>query len=401
VALGLCGCGEAAPRRPVPPAPAHAPPLAVGLTEDDAQLLWRPAGEGGGPLLEARRALSALRPSYVRVLVDWAALQPDPRSAPRLDARVAGCARSVGPCAPFDGLRGQLEAIASRQRASDGFQVLVDVLGAPAWAVAAAHGCESPDAPPSAMTIRPAALGAYRGLIGDLLALGRRTGARLTYWSPWNEPNDTRFMNPQRAACRASAAPLAPAAYAQLAEAMAAELAAQGGGHRLVLGELGGYLDGSAHRIGVGEFVAALPAKVLCMADVWSVHAYSRWGARGPAPDPVPALENALTPRRTACGGGSTQVWVTEAGAGAEDPGHPRDGSASEGRQGCLALASSIARWAADPSVAAVFQYTFRDDPAFPVGLSSADLSRLYPSYGLWLRLSRDAPADTLAAVCQ
>ena len=379
--------------------------LAVGLTEGDAQLLWRPAADGApdsrDPLLEARRALSALHPRYVRLLVDWAALQPDPRRRPALAARVPGCARSVEPCAPFDGVQAQLEAIASQQRASGGFQVLVDILAAPAWALAPAHGCESADAPRSAMTIRPAALADYRALIAGLLALGRRAGAQLTYWSPWNEPNDPRFMNPQRAACSTSAAPLAPQAYAQLAEAMAAELVAQGGEHQLVLGELGGYLDGSAHRIGVGEFVAALPARLLCTADVWSVHAYSRWGARGPAPDPVPALEGALASRRAACAGRPARIWVTEVGAGAEDPGHPRAGAASEGRLGCLALAASVARWAGDRSVAAVFQYTFRDDPAFPVGLSSADLSRLYPTYELWLRLAQGAPADTLAAACQ
>jgi hypothetical protein len=32
-----------------------------------------------------------------------------------------------------------------------------------------------------------------------------------------------------------------------------------------------------------------------------------------------------------------------------------------------------------------VFQYTFREGPAFPVGLLRADLSHLYPTYGLWL----------------
>ena len=33
----------------------------------------------------------------------------------------------------------------------------------------------------------------------------------------------------------------------------------------------------------------------------------------------------------------------------------------------------------------AVFQYEFRDDPAFPVGLASADLSHLSSTYRLWL----------------
>jgi hypothetical protein len=400
----LAGCGNADQhRRPPPAGSASLPRVALGLTEGDAQLLWRPVSEAASsdPLLSARRALDALHPRYVRLLVDWAAVQPDPREAPQLDARVAGCARTTPPCASFAGIRGQLEAIASQQRASDGFQVLVDVLGAPAWAVAPPHGCESPSPSTGAMALRASALGAYRALIADLLALAGRVGARLDYWSPWNEPNDPRFLTPQRAACSASAAPLAPAAYAQLAEAMDAELAGRAGLHQLVLGELGGYLDGSAHRTGIAEFVSALPARVLCASDLWSVHAYSRWGERGPASDPVPALERTLAADRASCHARSARSWVTEAGTGAEDPGRPREGSAGEQRQACRALAASVAGWAADRAVAAVFQYTFRDDPAFPVGLASADLSRLYPTYRLWRRFTERASPDALAAACQ
>ena len=34
-------------------------------------------------------------------------------------------------------------------------------------------------------------------------------------------------------------------------------------------------------------------------------------------------------------------------------------------------------------------QFSFREDPAFPVGLLSADLARAYPAYALWLAFSR------------
>ena len=33
-----------------------------------------------------------------------------------------------------------------------------------------------------------------------------------------------------------------------------------------------------------------------------------------------------------------------------------------------------VERWRSDPRVGAVFQYTFRDDPDFPVGLTDAEL---------------------------
>ena len=40
--------------------------------------------------------------------------------------------------------------------------------------------------------------------------------------------------------------------------------------------------------------------------------------------------------------------------------------------------------WAKDPRVDAAFQYTFREDTSFPVGLADASLDRLYRSYDAW-----------------
>ena len=45
----------------------------------------------------------------------------------------------------------------------------------------------------------------------------------------------------------------------------------------------------------------------------------------------------------------------------------------------------------------AILQYSFREDPAYPVGLLSADLRRTYSSYGLWLAYAQ-ARADGAAA---
>ena len=80
---------------------------------------------------------------------------------------------------------------------------------------------------------------------------------------------------------------------------------------------------------------------------------------------------------------------MTEAGAGASHPGYRRPAGGSDARAGCLALAGQLSRWTSDPRVGAVFQYTFRDDPAFPVGLMDAQLARPYPSYRLWLAWAR------------
>jgi hypothetical protein len=413
-ALLLAGCGSGSPPRrsvPAPPAPAPAPSgPAFGITEDNADLLWpasASAPAAAAPFIDARKALTALHPRYVRLIVDWADLQSSPQAPPGLAASASGCAREVGPCGGYAGLAGELQAIAAQQRAARkeghaAFEVVVDVLGAPDWAALPVHGCEDPATPASARPIAPDALGAYRALISSVLALGAREGVSLPWWSPWNEPNDARFLSPQRASCDSNGQPAAPAIYAQLARAMSAELKVQAPGDRILLGELGGYGTGSVHRLGIGEFVRALPASVLCLSDTWAVHAYASYGPQSqPELDPVAALESALA-ERGGCAAGA-RVWVTETGAGAPRPGRPRSGGA-EGREACLALAERLAAWRADPHVEAVFQYTFRDDPAYPVGLISADLQRLEPVYGLWLDELRTGvlvpPAQSAATVC-
>src|SRR5262249_58947215 len=137
--------GVSAP--PAPAAPGAGP--ALGLTEDNAPLLWSPNGSrrpGGARFALAREELTALHPTYVRLLVDWAALQPDPARPPQLEAPVSGCARRVGPCAAYAGMREQLAAIASQQRAAaagPGLQVVLDIFGTPPWAARALSGCQS------------------------------------------------------------------------------------------------------------------------------------------------------------------------------------------------------------------------------------------------------------------
>lgn len=372
-------------------APGQPPGPAFGLTEENARLLSGREGEdapGHAAIASARRELVALRPSYVRLLVDWAALQPREDEPPALAGSVAGCARAVGPCAPYDGLRGELAAIASQQRqaraeGSTGVEVVLDLYGVPAWAARPPSGCELADAEAFSRPLNAAGLAGYRALIRSLLALGAREGVALDWWAPWNEPNDAVFLSPQRPACSSAAPSSAPGTYAQLARAMAGELRAAGGERHLLLGELNAFEDPSPHRTSVAEFVAGLPPDVLCLSDVWSIHAYARRDGAVPELDSVAELESSLD-RRGACGRRAA-VWITEAGAGAPHPGRARRPGAGEEADGCLALARQLEGWLADGRVQAVFQYSFREDPAFPVGLISADLTHTYPAYRLWL----------------
>jgi hypothetical protein len=388
---------------------ASLPGPEFGLTEDNASLLWSPGARAGidPKIALARERLRELHPSYIRLLVDWAALQPDPRQPPVLDAAVSGCAREVGPCASYAGLSDELRAIAFQQRAArahgeDAFRVVLDVFGVPGWAAHAPTGCEAGAAPAFARAISSRGLAGYRELIGSLLALGAREGVELDWWSPWNEPNDALFLGPQHASCLAGSPTVAPKAYGQLVRAMGSELRAAGGDRTMLLGELSAVGDDSPHQTSIASFVAAVPRDVLCLSEVWSVHAYATYGAGARHVDPVATLERALD-ARGACGRRAS-VWVTEAGAGAEHPGRARTTSASDERAGCLALASQLLDWEHDPRVGAILQYSFREDPAFPVGLLSADLSHVYPAYRLWSVYEQDRARGELpsssAALC-
>lgn len=391
---GIAGCGRSGTRHHVTSSsisrqsPAVGP--AFGLTEDNADLLWSPDGPGRpyGVFQTARQELTALHPRYLRLLIDWAALQPDPKRPPALEGPASGCARTVAPCGTFAGIRDELAAIASQQHAagasSHDFQVVVDIFGTPAWAARAPSGCEASRASSFRRGPRPGAIAGYRALIRSLLALAAREGVALEWWSPWNEPDSSAFISPQRSAC-APASPLQSVAlYAELARAMAAELQADGGMHHLLLGELNAFPTPSADRASSSQFVAALPEDVLCLADVWSIHVYATPGAAA-ARDPVSALEQALDARGPC--GKSASIWVTESGIGARHPGSPRQTGASAEDAGCAALAEQLLSWYRDPRIGAVFQYTFREDPAYPVGLVSADLAHIYPAYSLWLAL--------------
>lgn len=404
LALALGGCGGSSRGTSSGKAgAASSPPAelgpAFGLTEDNADLLYSPtaAPAGTGAFAAARERLAALHPQYVRLLVDWAALQPDAGQAPALEGDVDGCARTVAPCGTYAGIREQLAAIAGQQRAAraeghPAYEVVLDVFGVPSWASVPASGCELPDVRPFSRPISAAGLEGYKTLIKSLLALGARVGVQLPWWAPWNEPNDLVFISPQRASCSATAPSVAPAAYAQLADAMAAELRASGGAHHLLLGELNAFRSGSPHRTSLSEFVDALPASVLCLGDVWSIHAYATYARKheaSPEPDadPVAVLEAALDGRGEC--GRRARIWVTETGAGAPHPGRPRPPGRQAEEEGCMALAQLLDGWAGDPRVQAVFQYSFREDPAFPVGLFSADLTHTYPTYRLWLSYAR------------
>jgi hypothetical protein len=315
-----------------------------------------------------------------------------------------GCLRGLAPCAASAGLREQLQAIASLQQAAPKGavpEVEVVISGVPAWAAMPPSGCERSDAGPASRPLNPTGIAAYGALIERLVQLGAETGARLRYFSPWNEPNHPTFISPQRATCSAGAPTLAPAVYAQLVRTAAHALDAAPGDQQIVLGEMAGTTVPSPRRSTVQEMVAALPDDVACASRLWSQHDYATVAPDPAKPDPVLALEQALDTRDCTRG---AHIWVTETGVGGPDPGGARPTGDASLRAGCRAQDTALRRWAADPRVDVAFQYTFREDTAYPVGLADAGLTRTYPTYDLWKAWGARAPSappPALPAACQ
>jgi hypothetical protein len=410
--LLLAGCGEeatspapattpAAPQR-APAKPKVAPTvLATGLTESNAQLLWDPAA---GHALPAgfdvwRDRVLALHPRYLRVPIYWNQLQPDASRPADLHHPADGCLRGQPPCGAFSGIADELAAIASLQKAGLGVpEVEVVISGVPAWAANSPSGCERSDAGPVARPINAAGLQAYKALITQIAALAAQEGATVRWWSPWNEPNHPAFISPQRAECRATSPSLAPALYSQLVLAAKAALDAVPGDQQLVLGEMAGSTLPSPRRSTVQEMVAALPDDVACASRTWSQHDYAQVTPDPGKPDPIAALEAALDARPCTRG---AHIWVTETGVGGTDPGGLRPTGDISLRAQCRAQDALLRRWADDPRVDAAFQYTFREDTAYPVGLADAGLTRLYPTYDLWAAWGARQPSDPAPALPQ
>lgn len=370
-----------------PPAPPPLTPLNVGITEANPHLI----APGSQPSAFApwRDRLAALRPRYLRVLIDWRRVQPSPDRPPDWSVPADGCLRGIPPCAPYGGIADELRAA----RAA-GMVPVVTFLDTPDWAASPPSGCDRTH--PTAQARMPADLEAYRALVRSLLDLGRREGVDLSWWSAWNEPNNATFLAPQRERCDPGSPTLAAGEYARLVRAMKAELDAAPGDQRIVLGETAGVTHPKPGATGAAELAGALPDDVVCDADVWAQHAYVRVHgalAGDPARDPGHAemlrdVERGLDAH--GCDGEPLPIWVTETGA---EPG--------DGRAGCVGMARALAGWYDDPRVDAAFQYTFREDTLFRTGLADERLTHERPSYAAWRALAaggRSALDDPRAA---
>jgi hypothetical protein len=193
--------------------------------------------------------------------------------------------------------------------------------------------------------------------------------------------------------------PASPAVYTRLAQAMRAALP----GARMVIGEMAGVANAGPASTGSGEFLAALPDDVVCGAVAIAQHAYAHTPSQPVrSGDPVAATEAAMDARPCLRG---TPLWITETGVGGIHQGEVRTTTPEALRVQCRAYDRQLRRFAADPRIQAAFQYSFREDAAFPDGIVDAGLTRAYPTYDLlaaWgTRHGSRSPPPPLPASCR
>jgi hypothetical protein len=361
--------------------------LAIGITEPNPNFIY-PPGTHAVPAEFGRwgRELDAMRPGFYRLVLDWASLEPQPgRTA--FEIPNAGCLRATPPCASYAGLREQLAALAAQQKRG-GWQTLAVVTGTPEWAARPASGCERDGTLPRSRAPRANALDAYEVFVREVIDFAHKQGADLRYWSPWNEPNHPYGLSPQRTRCEADAPSVAPKRYAQMAAALQHALDDAPGDQEMVLGELAGLPKSRPFTTGIGEFIDALPKQLVCSVTVWTQHGYVG------GVNPVDDVERGLAKQRCRQ---PHAIWMTETGVGAAGLGRKRSPTEKKQRGTCEELHRRLLQWYRDDRVTAAFQYTYREDDVFPVGLVTTDLKDSYPSlqeWQAWGQAKRPRPED-------
>jgi hypothetical protein len=282
--------------------------------------------------------------------------------------------RDQGPCAPYAGLRDTLKALASRQK-EGGWEVLAVIAGTPEWAAREPGGCERDGTEPTSRSPKPEAMNAYRKLVEETLAAADKEGAELRFWTPWNEPNHPFSLSPQRERCSPTAEPAAAKPYTEMARTLKSALDETPGDQRLVLGELAALDRRKSESTTIEQFIGALPSDLVCSTTIWTQHGYI--GGRDPIDNVLDALgkKNCSKPHA---------IWMTETGVGAARRMSERSTNQKAEERSCRRLHNELTDWYEDERVTAAFQYTFREDDIFPVGLVTTDLTEAFPALREW-----------------
>ena len=207
------------------------------------------------------------------------------------------------------------------------------ITGTPEWAARPASGCERPSTQPRSRAPKPSAMGDYRKLVEDVIALGGQVGVDLRYWSAWNEPNHPFFISPQRATCDTASPSLAVKRYAELTRNLKRALDDAPGDQQYVLGELAGLDESKTKSTSLQEFLRKLPTPIVCGSTILSQHGYIT--GINPAGLATKAAATHKCKKKHV-------VWMTETGVGAP---HAGDDKRTTARPSAATAAGSTSGW--------------------------------------------------------
>jgi Glycosyl hydrolase catalytic core len=280
------------------------------------------------------------------------------------------------------------------ERANDaGIQVLLTIVGTPAWA----NGGQPPSrSPSSSTTLRQFAFAAALRYSGTYLdPESGRILPRVGLWLAWNEPNNPVFLTPQFVRVRGNWRMASPTAYAHICNAIYAGVHAVGGPEQVACGATAprgsNQPNGFRPSIAPLAFLVAVKRAGLRTFDAWAHHPY--YGA----PDQTPATQH-VGPHAIELGNigtliatltrlyGPKRVWITEYGYQTKPP-DDFFGVSWEKQAAYLREAYEIAR--ANPRIDLFTWFLLRDSPSpesWQSGLMTAD-GRKKPSFGVFAHL--------------
>ena len=359
------------------PSPAAASKrMAIGLF-DDASVLGSPQS--------TFPTLKSLNVEVTRMMLTWGGRDGVANKRP---------ARPTDPADPaYDWSRYDRSVEAASR---SGIEMLLTIVGTPSWA----NGGQGPEhAPTSATTLRDFAYAAARRYSGTFLdSASGRILPRVGMWLAWNEPNSPVFLQPQFARVRGKWRMAAPAAYAQICNAVYSGVHAAGGPERVACGATAprGHNDPTSSRPTISPLTFLQEAKRMGLRnfDAWAHHPY--YGG----PWETPATRN-LGSRVVGLGNidilisevtelyGRKPLWITEYGYQTKPP-DDIFGVSWKKQAEYLRQAFEIAR--SNPSIDLFTWFMLKDSPSpesWQSGLITTD-GRKKPAFAVFAALRAD-----------
>jgi hypothetical protein len=278
-----------------------------------------------------------------------------------------------------------------------GMEVLLTIAGTPSWANG---GRGAQHAPSSATTLRQFAYAAARRYSGTFLdTASGRILPRVQMWLAWNEPNSSLFLQPQFERVGGKWRMAAPAAYAQICNAVYAGVHAAGGPERVACGATAprGHNDPTSARPSIAPLTFLQEAKRMGLRDfdAWAHHPYygGPWetpatrnvGSRAVGLGDIGNLISVVTSLY-----GSKPLWITEYGYQTKPP-DDIFGVSWKKQADYLRQAFEIAR--SNPRIDLFTWFMLKDSPSpesWQSGLITTD-GRKKPAFAVFASLGADS----------